>query len=696
MLTGLDDVDWASMRHAYGSAEDVPDLILGLRSPDAAERDKALSGFYSTVHHQGDIYRCTTASLPFLFTLATDNVTPARGDVVGLVTAIGREAVERCESEWWSDVDAFDPEHADMVDHVAAARVVREHGDLFFRFATAPDPGVRRSGIAGLGYFVDDAARAAAALRERLGAERGTVLRLLVVETMATLALRRPECTADAQTWLAGLAADPAVDPETRIAALVHQARCAPERIDDDLVPAVVALLKTVDDAGWRLPPPPQPAQDTVAPQVAPQVADMFEYLDRINRIHAPTTTLLRTFHEVLDGRVPHRTALLAEQLHSRDPGVVIDAIRMSITLMQAWRGDHAHLVTEIAAHLGSPHHEVAAEAAAALHACHVIAEPAREALAAHVTAQGPTGWEATEPATRRAHQEAVAALARLGDVRAVPSLSRAFDREVDDWRATDPAAALVGVAPELIPHLCGQLRRLDLSRDRATVEMTARSVLAALARAAPDTRAFDAIVGVLRAAVDRQRWDLTTTALKALTTFGPAAATALPEIRPLTASADLNVRSAAAGALWAVGRDVDAAVPLLIGLLGEDSPLMSTFDVLGAIGPPAAAALPRLREHLRHSYEWVRVHCAAAIWDIAGPPEAPTVLAVLLQAWTQNPATATVAAACLDRMGPAAEPAVPHLREQLARPHRAGKFADIRGDEDLQRTSRVVLARFG
>lgn len=687
MLTGLDVVDWASMRHAYGSAEDVPGLILALCSSDGGERDKALSDFYSAVHHQGDIYRCTTASLPFLFTLATDAAAPARAEVVGLVTAIGREAVERCESDWFGDVDAFDPEYADLTDHVAAARVVCERGDLFLGFATDPDPGVRRSGIEGLGYFVDDASRAAAALRERLRAERSTVLRLLIVETMATLALRRPECAAGAQTWLAGLAADPAVDPETRIAALVHRARCAPGRIDDDLVPAVVGLLRTVDDAGWRLPqPPPQePAQD--------EVADAFEYLERINRIHAPTTTLLRTFHEVLDGRVQQRTALLAEQLHSPDPGVVIDAIRMSINLMQAWRGDHRGLITAIAAHLGSPHHEVAAEAAAALHACHVIAEPARDALAAYVAAQGPSGWEAGEPAARRACQEAVGALARLGDLRAVPVLLRAFDREVDDWRATGPAGALVGVAPELVPRLCGQLRRLDL--DRATVEMTARSALAALASAAPDAWAFGAIVGVLRAAVARERWDLTGTALGALATFGPAADPALPEIRPLTTSTDLRVRTAAVGALWAVGRNVGEAMPLLLDLLGEDSPSMSTADVLGAIGPPAAAALPRLREHLLDSYEWVRVHCAAAIWDIAGVPEAPTVLDVLLQAWTQNPATANLAVACLDRMGPVAEPAVQHLREQLALPHRAGPFTDIRNDEDLQRISRIILARF-
>jgi len=30
VFAGLDDLDWAAMRHAYGSAAEVPDLLRGL------------------------------------------------------------------------------------------------------------------------------------------------------------------------------------------------------------------------------------------------------------------------------------------------------------------------------------------------------------------------------------------------------------------------------------------------------------------------------------------------------------------------------------------------------------------------------------------------------------------------------------------------------------------------------------------
>ena len=43
MFSGLYDVDWSSMQHAYGSAEEVPALLLALCSTDAEERSKALS-----------------------------------------------------------------------------------------------------------------------------------------------------------------------------------------------------------------------------------------------------------------------------------------------------------------------------------------------------------------------------------------------------------------------------------------------------------------------------------------------------------------------------------------------------------------------------------------------------------------------------------------------------------------------------
>ena len=693
MGTGLDEVDWSSMQHAYGSAEEVPALLLALRSPDAEERSKALSRFCSAVHHQGDVYPCTTASLPFLFELAGDATAPDRAGFVGLLVSIGSVAVERC------DVDYGD--EAGLVDYAGAAAVVRSRAEVFAGFASDADSGVRCAAIPGLGLFLDDGPRAVALLRGRLAGEPRIAGRLLVLEAMATLALRLPALLEEAMAWFAGLAGDPAADPEIRLGAVVQRARCAPEQIGEDVVPAAISLLREMAPAivpAWAqwgsVRDTAPPASGNGAP---PQIAAAFEDLDRRGCVYAPTTVLLRTFHEALAARVPQRTALLAEQLRSPHPGSRLDAIRMSGELMQSWRGDHSSLVTLVAGQLGRGSHQVAGEAGAVLGACHPIAGPAREALAAHVAAHraayGPDVWAAPQPQLRRAHQEAVRALARLGDARAVPSLLTALDSGVDGWRAVEVAGSLPAAADQLVPRLCDQLNRCDLAQRWA--EMTARPLLSALAALA-DPAALPVVTETLAAAVRHGQREITTSALRTLRSFGPAAAPALGAVGQLVTASDARVRPAAVAALWSIGGDREDVMPLLQDLLEDRIPfcISQVADVLGEIGSPAAAALPRLRELLTHSYDWVRVHCAAALWDIGGDPEAPAVLDILLQAWAQNPATANHVAACLDRMGPAAAPALPQLRSQLALPRRGYRYASIGDDEELQRVSRAIIKR--
>ncbi|MEU1601216.1 HEAT repeat domain-containing protein [Streptomyces sp. NPDC005708] len=693
MFDGLHDIDWASLEHAYGSAEEVPVLLTALRSPDAEERHKALDRFYGAVHHQGSVYPPTAASLPFLFELAVDGATPDRAAVVALLVSIGRESLDRGFEDDGTEIEYYPP-----MGCAQAVAFLRERGVEFANLARDPDPDVRLAAIPGLGLFLDDADRAAAVLRERLAAERGIAARLRIVEAAATLALRLPAASQQMMDWLAGLASDPAQGPATRLAALVQRARCAPDEIGEDIVPAAVGLLRETDCAipVRRIAPvPSRPAAPTEG--VVPQIVSAFEDLDRHTRVYAPTTALLRTLHEALGARVPERTAVLAEQLSSPDPGSRLDAVRMSGELMRAWRGDHTRLLLLVTDQLTTADQEVAAEAAAVLEACHPIAAPAREALAAHIDAQraahGPNVWAAPQARLRRSHQEAVRALARLGDARALPSLLAALDSDVDAWRAIQVAGHLPQAADQLVPLLCDHLRRIDLSQQ--WTEMSANAILSALA-ALGDPAAVPAVVDTLDAGVRHEQDRVTRSALKTLGAFGPAATGARDTIRSLTTATDAHVRPAAVAALWSVGGDPAEVMPLLLGLLDDHITfrISDAADLLGEIGPPASVALPRLRDLLTHDYEWVRVHCAAALWEIGGEAEAPAVLDALLQAMAQNSATANHVVACLDRMGPLAAPALPLLREQLALPRRGGRFQSVDHDEELQRVGRTLSAR--
>lgn len=659
------------MHQAYGTAEELPELLLALRSADADTRRKALDRYYGAVHHQGDVYTCTTVSLPFLYELVADPWTPDRAAIVDLLISIGTEAVER-----------GDITYAGQADFAGARAVMRARAHVFVDLASDDDPHVRRAAVPGLALFVDDMEP----LRDRFAAATGIAEQLVVVEAVGTLALRVPMLAEQAAAWSATVAANTRVAAEVGLGALVQRVRCSPDRIDTDLVPSAVHLLEQVTPM-WVSSEP----ESLVVPEagVPPFVTAAFADMQRHGRVRAWSTGSLQALHEALADRVLDRTALLATQLRSLDLGTRLDGISMCATLICGWRGDHTSLIVLLGEQLGVGEPELAAEAAKALQQCHPIAEPARQVLADYVAQHGPHGWASPQPATRRACQEVVRTLARLGDPWALPSLLLALDDGVDDWRAVQVAGGLAAAADQLVPRLRRHLAAVDLTTPQW--DSSATALVNALAKLG-DPAAVPVLVDTLHTAIRQENVSIQRSVLAALGTLGAAASGALELIRALLA-AD-KVRGGAVAALWAVSRDSTEVLPLLHVLLeGRNSfEINAAADVLVEIGPAAAAAAPRLRELLDHNYDWVRVHAATALWAVAGDE---VVLEVLLQAWAQNSATGNAVVACLNRMGPAAAPALPELRRQLALPRRGGRYGGIDTDEELQRQGRAIVARF-
>lgn len=87
-LDGVDDVDWASLDHAYGSAEDVPQTLRHAVSEDDDVAGDALEHLFGTVYHQGTLYSATPWAVPFVARLAADPGTPRRTGLVHLLGAI--------------------------------------------------------------------------------------------------------------------------------------------------------------------------------------------------------------------------------------------------------------------------------------------------------------------------------------------------------------------------------------------------------------------------------------------------------------------------------------------------------------------------------------------------------------------------------------------------------------------------------
>src|SRR5258708_14521335 len=95
MLDDLDSIPWDRLTHAYGSAEDVPDLLRALRTyTESAEGDDeeaaSLWQLFGSIWHQGTVYEATAYAVPFLIELAADPLTPDRVVILGLLADIAK------------------------------------------------------------------------------------------------------------------------------------------------------------------------------------------------------------------------------------------------------------------------------------------------------------------------------------------------------------------------------------------------------------------------------------------------------------------------------------------------------------------------------------------------------------------------------------------------------------------------------
>ncbi|MBM7441318.1 HEAT repeat domain-containing protein [Streptomyces sp. HB132] len=653
MFTGIDEVDWASMEHAYGPADDVPGLLYGLASADAAERESALDGMYGAVHHQGDVYACTLACIPFLFELAVDPGIRDRGGVVELLTSIGGIDLDVDDE---SELDELDEDEIEGVANYAmAAAAVSAGSAVFFELVADDDPGVRHAAPLALATLHDRPERVLTLLRERLPVEADDEVRLALVEAAGRIALRHRPLSGQAADWLSRLAAE-AHPPGLRLAALAQLARCAPDALPGDVVRVVSGLLRELRSRPFRAESATAKASggdETVSDRAtAPALVGQLRELsaeEPAGRSTPWAADLLRTLHSGLDDRVDDRTALLTDQLSSPDPWQRLDAVRMSGGLMRAWRGSYDGLVRLVGAQLADPEPRLAEAASHVLEELFGLAVPAADALARRVAAD-PAAWVKEWASGPPGLGSAVKALSRLGDARALPALAAALDRPEVPHDVGFAIRCLGGAAAPLAGALRRRLGEVGLDEgayDRASPLLAGLTALRA-GEAAPE------VLRVLRGAPEyRGEW-LRTAALRALGSFGPAAGCAVPELRGLIRRHG-SAATEAAEALWAVTGDAEAVLPVLAeGLRAQQvHDCRAAASALGGLGRRAEVVAPRLRALLSHEELWLRVDAAIALWEVSG--RTSEAVPVLLAAWERNRHVRVRVAECLARMGLAA-----------------------------------------
>ena len=72
-MLALEDPLWSTLRHAYGPASDIPDLLRRLGSatePKVGDKSEPWFSLWSALCHQGDVFDASYAALPHIVEIA--------------------------------------------------------------------------------------------------------------------------------------------------------------------------------------------------------------------------------------------------------------------------------------------------------------------------------------------------------------------------------------------------------------------------------------------------------------------------------------------------------------------------------------------------------------------------------------------------------------------------------------------------
>lgn len=173
-FAALDSIDWASLEHAYGAADDTPARLRALVGDDDAKRADARYWLSASIHHQGSLYSASAPAVPFLVAAACDPEVKERAWIVRFLADL---AVGRPDRFLFAGFDLeapgmgqwFQGEEAEPA-RLAFEAVERSLADLLALFDDA-DPSVRAAAAFTASFFARHAERVRSRARARIERE---------------------------------------------------------------------------------------------------------------------------------------------------------------------------------------------------------------------------------------------------------------------------------------------------------------------------------------------------------------------------------------------------------------------------------------------------------------------------------------------------------------------------------------------
>ncbi len=194
VLEGLDDVAWSKLDHAFGPADDVPDLLRALASADEASRARAQFELYGTLWHQGTVYQATQRAIPYLVESLESAEHVDRPWVLVYLAAL---AHGNSHHEVHQDIGLYQQErdtpefhakiHRELLWVAEAHHAVRIGAPTYHRMLEHEDPDTRAAAAYLLGDLRQDAPVTIPLLARRLEHEEHVVARASLVEALGNL-----------------------------------------------------------------------------------------------------------------------------------------------------------------------------------------------------------------------------------------------------------------------------------------------------------------------------------------------------------------------------------------------------------------------------------------------------------------------------------------------------------------------------
>ncbi|MFD9004599.1 hypothetical protein ACFV0T_27190 [Streptomyces sp. NPDC059582] len=579
----LDSVQWHALTHAYGPAEDVPDLIRALYDEDEETVCGAVYELYGNIHHQGTIYPASAPAVPFL-AHAVRHAPGKRDELLMLLAVLADHDPDDVDSPHWpgSSVAAVCAE---------LCRVLPE----LLPCLDDDERVVRRAAL-----------RVVAAVAEFLPAELRTLALARVDEVYATDPVAAVR--ADAVVVLARFGQEPLpLDSplaEVRLAAAVLAAEASGP-------PYPAELVEILADDGAD----PDPGDDNF-PWAGTATPDV--HLTHL-LTQDPDAALTVAARWIAAGDLGSRGSWLAQEIaetwRDREPEV-LDLLFAALPEQRGARGV-AHILRTIGTwieHLPEP----GADLRDTLYRYAVTdGESAEPALLALVRSRDPrslelasrrpdartlraAAWSFPEAADRLIpviRRELAAGATGNDGIALVEALApfgtaaRQAEAELVDCLRTRSAAVVaarrLGLNGVLTPQIAALLEESVGSTDPALRGAAAVAHYRLTGDAGPALRIFEDLLS----AKGPTHWHLS-----GLQPLGGAAAPLLPRIEPLLTARYDWTRLAAAEAHHSITGSPDRAVPVLVELVGPSPVGLGALKALAAIGQVPEELRPALR----------------------------------------------------------------------------------------------------